>query len=290
MFQVDIDYLKGANKRKSYSTVWIIIFLTLLGIFMMLPLVYLVSTAFKPPEELFIYPPTFLVRSPTTKSFIDLVNVTSTSLVPFSRYLFNSIIVTVSVVFLTVVIASMACYPLAKHKFPGRAFMFTLITISLMFAPEVVEIPRFLVIANIGIMDTYWALIIPGLAFPTGLFLLKQFLEQVPDEIFEAAKIDGATEIQMFRLIALPMIKNAQSTVIILSFMGVWNDAGSSTLLIQTDQLKTLAFYMTTLGGAGIARAGATSAAVLVMTIPSIIMFVLQQSRVMETMAHSGIK
>lgn len=290
MFQVDVDYLKRTNKRKNYSTLWIIIFLSLLGIFMMLPLVYLVSTAFKPPEELFVYPPTFFVRSPTTKSFLDLVNATSTSLVPFSRYLFNSIIVTTSVVFLTVVIGSMACYPLAKHKFPGRAFLFTLITVSLMFAPEVVAIPQFLVIANLHIMDTYWALIVPGLAFPVGLFLLKQFLEQVPDEIFEAAKIDGASEIQMFRLIALPMIRNAQATVIILSFTGIWNDAGSSTLLIQTDQLKTLAFYMTTLGGAGIARAGAVSAAVLVMTIPTVIMFILQQSRVMDTMAHSGIK
>lgn len=290
MFQVDVDYLKGATKRKSYGTVWIVIFLSLLGVFMMLPLVYLVSTAFKPPEELFLYPPTFFVKSPTFKSFIDLISATTTSLVPFSRYLFNSILVTTAYVFLVVVICSMACYPLAKHKFPGRAFIFTLITVALMFAAEVVQIPQFLIISKIHIMDTYWALIVPGLAFSTGLFLLKQFLEQVPDEIFEAAKIDGASEIQMFRFIALPMIRNAQSTVIILCFTGIWNDAGSSMLYIQTDQLKTLAFYMSTLGGAGVARAGAVSAAALVMTLPTVVMFVLQQSRVMDTMAHSGIK
>ena len=225
MLQVDIDYLKGAKKRRSYSTFWIIFFLTLLGIFMALPLVYLVSTAFKPPEEMFLYPPRFLVSNPTMKNFTDLINATSTSLVPFTRYLFNSVLVTVVTVSLIVVVASMACYPLAKHKFPGKAFIFSVITVSLMFAPEVVEIPRFLVIANMGIMNTYWALIIPSIAFPTGLFLMKQFLEQVPDDIFEAAKIDGASEMQMFGYIALPLIRNAQATVVILSFTAIWNDA-----------------------------------------------------------------
>ncbi|MDR0288298.1 MAG: carbohydrate ABC transporter permease [Clostridiales bacterium] len=295
MLQVDIEYLKGAKRRKSYGVVWIMIILAILGIFMVLPLVYLVSTAFKPPEELFLYPPRFFVSHPTMKNMTDLINATSSSLVPFTRYLFNSILVSAVTVSLLVIISSMACYPLAKHKFPAKAFIFNLITISLMFAPEVVDIPRFLVIANLHIMNTYWALILPGLAFPTGLFLMKQFLEQVPDDIFEAAKIDGASEMQMFKNIALPLIRNAQATVVILSFTGIWNDASTSTTYIQTDQLKSLAFYMSTITGAGaaaagVARQGAAAAATFIMTIPTVLMFILQQSRVMETMAHSGIK
>ncbi|WP_274362879.1 carbohydrate ABC transporter permease [Paenibacillus thermotolerans] len=269
---------------------FVILFLTLLGAFMMLPLVFLISTAFKPMEELFVYPPRFFVQNPTLDNFRDLLLAMSGDRIPLVRYFFNSVIVSGVVVALTVLLGSLACFPLAKHKFPGRNLFFSLIVVSLMFAPEVVEIPRYLVIVSLGLMDTYQALILPQLAFPIGLFLMKQFLEQVPDEIFEAARVDGAGEWRQLIQIALPLIRPAWATVVILSFTAVWNDAGSSALFTQSEQMKTLPYYLSTVNGQGVARAGANAAATFIMTVPTVLIFVLFQRQVLSTMAHSGIK
>lgn len=289
MFQVDVDYLKKAKKRKDHAGKVILVFLTLAGIVSFLPLVYLFCTAFKPPEELFLYPPTFLVRNPTLQNFKDLTAITANSVVPFSRYLFNTILITVAYIFCLVLVISMACYPLSKHKFPGRDAMMSMVTTALMLVAAAASIPLYLIITSLHIDNTYLVYIIPGLANAMCLFLMKQFLDTVPDDIFEAGKIDGASEWQLYTKIALPLLKNAQATVIILTFGGIWGDAATSTTYIYKEQLRTLGFFMGTIGG-GIARTGAGAASGLIMTLPSIIIFIIQQSRVMDTMAHSGIK
>ncbi len=289
MLQVDVDYLKRAKKRKDYAGRVILVFLTLAGLVSLLPLIYLFTTAFKPPEELFLYPPKFFVTNPTTKNFSDLSAVTANSIVPFSRYLFNTVLITVAYIFCLVWVVTMACYPLSKHNFPGRKGLFSLVQVALMFIAGAAAIPSYLIITWLGIDNTYLVYIIPGLANCTCLFLMKQFLDQVPNEIFEAGKIDGASEWQLYTKIALPLLKNAQATVIILTFGGIWGDAATSTTYIYEEQLRTLAFFMGTIGG-GIARTGASAASALIMTLPSIIIFIIQQSRVMDTMAHSGIK
>lgn len=289
MFQVDVDYLKRAKKRKDHGRVVILVFLTLAGLVSLLPLVYLVCTAFKPAEELFLYPPTFFVKNPTLQNFKDLTAITANSAVPFSRYLFNTVLITVAYIFCLVFILTMACYPLSKHKFPGRNGLMTLVTTSLMFVAAAAAIPSYLIITSLGIDNTYLVYIIPGLANTTCLFLMKQFLDTVPDDIFEAGKIDGASEWQLYTKIAIPLLRNAQATVIILTFGGIWADTATSTTYIYKEQLRTLGFFMNTIGG-GIARAGASAASGLIMTLPSIIIFIIQQSRVMDTMAHSGIK
>ncbi len=289
MFQVDVDYLKRAKKRKDHGRVVILVFLTLAGLVSLLPLVYLVCTAFKPAEELFLYPPTFFVKNPTLQNFKDLTAITANSAVPFSRYLFNTVLITVAYIFCLVFILTMACYPLSKHKFPGRNGLMTLVTTSLMFVAAAAAIPSYLIITSLGIDNTYLVYIIPGLANTTCLFLMKQFLDTVPDDIFEAGKIDGASEWQLYTKIAIPLLRNAQATVIILTFGGIWADTATSTTYIYKEQLRTLGFFMNTIGG-GIARTGASTASGLIMTLPSIIIFIIQQSRVMDTMAHSGIK
>lgn len=277
-------------KKRDFGLIGTMLFLTLLGLLMSLPLVFLVSTAFKPTEELFLYPPRFFVHNPTLDSFRSLILSTTDSRIPFIRYLFNSLFVTSITVLFTVIIGSLACYPLAKHPFPGRKMLFGLIIVSLMFASEVVEIPRYLIVTGLGLMDTYGALILPNLAFPIGLFLMKQFLEQVPDEVFEAGKIDGATEWTLFKKIALPLIRPAWATIVILSFTAIWNDAGSPALFTHSEQMKTLPYYLSTVNGQGIARAGANAAATFLMTVPTVLIFVLFQRQVLSTMAHSGIK
>lgn len=289
MFQVDVDYLKRAKKRKDHGRVVILVFLTLAGLVSLLPLVYLVCTAFKPAEELFLYPPTFFVKNPTLQNFKDLTAITANSAVPFSRYLFNTVLITVAYIFCLVFILTMACYPLSKHKFPGRNGLMTLVTTSLMFVAAAAAIPSYLIITSLGIDNTYLVYIIPGLANTTCLFLMKQFLDTVPDDIFEAGKIDGASEWQLYTKIAIPLLRNAQATVIILTFGGIWADTATSTTYIYKEQLRTLGFFMNTIGG-GIARTGASAASGLIMTLPSIIIFIIQQSRVMDTMAHSVIK
>jgi len=289
VFQVDVDYLKRAKKRRDYAPAVITVFLTLAGIVSALPIVYLIVTAFKPAEELFLYPPRFYVSNPTTKNFADLFAISSDSLVPFTRYLFNTVVVTVCYIFLLIIISSLACYPLSKHKFPGHKGMFSLITTALMFVAGAAAVPSYLIITGLRLDNTYLVYIIPLLANCTCLFLMKQFMDQVPDSIFEAGRIDGASEWQLYTKIAVPLLKNACATCIILTFGAVWGDAATATTYIYDEQFRNLAFYMNTLQG-GLARTGANSAAGLLMTLPSIIVFMLSQSKVMDTMAHSGIK
>ena len=289
MAQVDIDYLKRAKKRRDYSGGAIVIILGIMGLISLLPLVYLFCTAFKPMEELFLYPPRFFVSNPTIKNFKDLMAVTANTTVPFTRYLFNTILITVGYLVAMFLVATMACYPLSKHNFPGRSAMFSLITTAMMFVTAATAVPSYLIIQYLHLPNTYWVYIIPGLANTQGVFLLKQFLDQVPNEIFEAGKIDGASEWQLYTKIAIPLLKNAQATIIILSFGGIWGESGTAATYIYDEQLRTLGWFMGTIGG-GLARAGASAAATLIMVLPTILMFVIQQSKVMDTMAHSGIK
>lgn len=264
-----------------------------MALFIALPILFIVSHAFKPTNELFAYPPRFFVRVPTFENFRELVEIASESGIPFSRYLFNSLLITVAGVFLSVIFTSMAAYGLSKLKFKGKKLLFEINTIALMFVPIAVTIPRYLIIANTGLIDTYWVLILPLIAMPVGLFLVKQFIDQTPNELIESAKIDGASEMEIFIKIILPIIAPAIATVGILSFQMLWNDVAGSSLYINDERMKTLAFYFSTLGsrtGNTVAAQGVLAAASLITFVPNIVMFIFLQSRVMNTMAHSGIK
>lgn len=267
-------------------------FLIPVALFMALPIVYIVNHAFKPLGELFAFPPKFFAVNPTLDNFTKLSRTTQTSTIALSRYIFNTLIVTIAVVLLTVIIGSMAGFALSKLKFKGKAIIFEINTLSMMFVPAAVLIPRYLTIDKIGIMDTYLAHILPLLAMPVGLFLLKQFIDQVPDELMEAAVVDGASTFRIYYKVILPLIKPAIATVCILSFQQVWGNLETSNMFTTKESMKTLAFYMSTLvntnntvAGQGVAAAGA-----LFMFLPNILLFVLLQSKVMNTMAHSGIK
>jgi multiple sugar transport system permease protein len=273
------------------SQVKFLIYLIPLAVIMMLPIIYIVSTAFKPMDELFAYPPRFFVIKPTLDNFTNLFRQTSQSGVPFSRYIFNSVVVSTVGVLLTILITSMAAYGLSKLKFKVKKPLFIINQYALMFVSVAVTIPRFLIIVNIGLYDTFWAHILPLLAMPVGLFLVKQFVDQVPDQLLEAAKIDGATEYQIFWHIVMPIIKPALATVAILAFQTFWNNEVTSQLYVTDDANKTIAFFLSTItSGAGVAGAGMNAAASLIMFLPNIIFFIIIQNKVMDTMAHSGIK
>jgi|SRR5690554_336541 len=259
-------------------------------IFMGLPLVYIFSTSLKPTDELFAFPPRFFVDNPTFDNFRGLFSAGSGT--PITIYLFNSIIVSFLVVFLSVLFSSMAGYILSKKHFRGKDFLFEVNKVSLMFVSVAVTIPRFLVISNIGIVDTIFAHILPLLAIPVGLFLIKQFVDQIPDELIEAARVDGAGDFYIYLKIILPLIKPALATVAILAFQTAWNNVETSQLFVNTNSKQTLAFYMSTIASAtnSVAGAGWQAAAITIMLLPNLIIFIILQSNVMNTMAHSGIK
>lgn len=262
------------------------------AIFMALPIVYIFNHAFKPIDELFAWPPKFLVQNPTFKNFKDLFAMTSTTGIPVSRYLFNSILITLVVVVASIVVGSMAGYALSKLKFKLKAPLLFANNLALMFVGASVVIPKYLVIERLGLIDTFWVYIIPGLAIPVGLFLIKQFIDQIPEELIEAAKIDGAGNFRIYFNIILPLIKPALATIAIVAFQSTWNDVEISTNYINRESLKTFAFYMQTLTTQSnvVAGQGMAAAASLIMFIPNLIIFIILQRNVMNTMAHSGIK
>jgi ABC-type glycerol-3-phosphate transport system permease component len=266
-----------------------------LSVFMLLPIVFIFSSAFKPPDELFAFPPRFFVVSPTTQNFTDLFSKLTNSGIPVSRYLFNSVLITLVTVAASILVSSAAAYALSKKRFKLKNTLFTINNIALMFVPIAVTIPRFLVIQKFNLLDTFWVHILPMLAMPVGLFLLKQFIDGIPDEVIEAAQIDGASDWWIYLRIILPMIRPALATIAILTFQAAWNNADTSTLYINNESLRNLAFYLSTLtttttGANSVAGQGIAAAAALIMFLPNLLIFIFLQSQVMSTMSHSGLK
>lgn len=278
---------KAPNRSKS-GDLAVNLVLIFIGVFMALPLVYVISNAFKPLDELFLFPPRFFVRNPTLENFQDLFVLMAKSWVPFSRYIFNTVFITVVGTIGNVVICSLAAYALAKHKFPGSKVLFEIIVVSLMFSAHVTAIPNYLIMSTLGWVDTYKSLIVPAFATSLGLFLMKQFMEQIHDAMIEAARIDGASEWYIFFHIAMPMVKPAWLTLIIFSVQNLWNIRGSN--FIYEEQLKTLPFALQQILQGGIARAGVGGAVSLLVMIVPIVLFVITQSNIIETMGSSGIK
>lgn len=259
---------------------------------MVLPIVYIVNHAFKPLEELFAYPPKFFVTNPSFTNFFKLVSATASSTVPFSRYLFNSIFVTVCVLGFTLFFTTMASFALSKMNFKGKKLLMALNDVGLMFVGLALQIPRYLIVDKLGMHDTYLAHILPIVVLPVGLLLLKQFVDGVPSALIEAAHIDGAGDVMVYFKIILPLIKPAMATVSILMFQEVWNNIETSSMYIDAEVFKTFAFYMQTLSSNtnSVAGQGLAAAATLIMFIPNVVLFVTMQSKVMSTMATSGIK
>lgn len=282
---------RGHVSRISLSGLMLYLGMSLLMIFTALPLIYVVSTAFKPLNEILQFPPRFFVRHPTLDNFSDLVVAIGSSAVPFTRYIFNSVYTTALIVLGTVLVSSLGAYAITKHKVPFGNAIYLVIIGALMFPPQVTQIPTYLVINYLHMVNTHWALIVPKIAVAYNMFLLKQFCEQLPDPLLEAARIDGAGELLIFRKIAFPFLRPAWATLVVFSFVSNWNDYFSPLVYISSKALSTLPLALTTISDSGnLARAGAMAATTFLMTLPTIIIFSLMQKKVIETMTHSGIK
>ena len=297
--------LKRRKPNRSVGgDIGIYILLILFGIFFVLPLVYSISSAFKPLDEIYLYPPRFFVKNPTFNNFQDLLVVMSSSYVPFTRYVFNTVLITLLGTVGHLIIGSMAAYVLAKYEFPGSKKIFKIIQAAIMFNAYVLQIPTYIIMSKLGWIDTYLALMVPAFALPMGLFLMKQFMEQIPDafniflfiqffrtlpkELDEAAKIDGAKEGRIFLQIVMPNVKPAWLTVTIFSVQNLWNMKGQ--VYIYSEEYKMLPYALQQIMAGGVARAGVGSAATMVVMMVPILIFVLAESNILETMASSGIK
>ena len=280
----------GAKAYRSIGgNIGTFIFLLIIALFMLLPLVFVVSSAFKPLSELFIFPPKLFPMNPTLDNFKDLSSLLGDSWLPFSRYVFNSLAVTVIGTFGNIIFSSMAAYVLSKHDFPGKNILFQTVVLSLLFSTVVTGIPNFIIITKLHMINTVWALILPLLPSSLGLFLMKQFMDQmIPDTLLEAARLDGAGENRIFFSICLPLVKPAIMTLLIYSFQGIWNSTGGS--YIFDEKLKTLPTALNNIITSGISRTGVSSAVSLLLILPPIAVFLFAQSNVLQTMATSGMK
>jgi len=278
--------------RSMSGDIFIVFILCLFGAFFAFPLVFAINAAFKPLNELFMFPPQLFVINPTTNNLQDLFILMSRSWVTFSRYIFNTVFITFTGTVGHLIVASMGAYAVSKYTFPGSKFFFNLVITTLMFSGFVTAIPNFLILARLGWIDTYFAVIIPAFSFPMGFFLMKQFIDTVPQSLVESAKIDGAGEWRIYARIVMPLVKPAWLTGMIFSVQALWNNPHAN--LIYTEQLKTLPFALQQIVGSphtpNIARAGVGAAVTLVMMIVPITLFIIAQSNILRTMANSGIK
>ena len=280
---------KVVLNRSVGGDVGITVVLAIFGVFMFLPMYYTIIQALKPLNELVYFPPRFYVVNPTLTNFSDLFNLMGDSWVPFSRYIFNTVLISVGGTFGNLVLASLCAYALAKIDFPGAKGFFWLIQKSIMFTATVTGIVNFITLSMIGWIDTYLAIIVPAWCSTLGLYLMKQFMESnISTEVLESARLDGASELRTFWSIAMPMVKPGWLTLIVYSFQGLWNSGQSS--FIYSEQLKTLNYAISQITAGGVARAGATAASTVVMMIVPILVFVISQSNIIETMGSSGMK
>ncbi len=278
-------------RRFSASQIKFYIILVPLALFMILPVIMIISRAFMPLGELFAFPPHIVAHNPTLTNFKNLFKLSSTTGVPMLRYLLNSVIVTLLTVLLNLVITVLGAYTFAKKNFKGKKILFEINQLALMFVPTAVAIARYLVITKMNLTDTWAVHVLPLAAMPVGLFLVKQFTDQIPDALIEAAVVDGAKELTIIRKIIVPLIRPALATSVVLTFQQVWMATEASNNYTTSDTMRTLAYYLGSLStNNAIAAAGITAAASVIMFVPNLIIFICMQSQVMNTMSHSGIK
>ena len=287
-----IIHVLAPKRRKPNRSFWgdlgIYLMLAVVAVAMAFPLVFSVASSLKPLDELFRFPPKVFPQHVTLDNFSDLFVTLSQSYVPFSRYLVNTVFITFVGTFGHLFVASMAAFVLAKYDFPGGKTFFSIVVTALMFSGYVTGIPNYVIMSKLKMIDTYWAVILPAFAAPIGLFLMKQFMEGLPDALIEAAHLDGASEMRIFWSIVMPNVKPAWLTIIIFSVQSLWNT--NAATVIYSESKKTLVYALQQIQAGGVARAGQAAAVTVIVMLVPITIFILSQSNILETMASSGLK
>ncbi len=280
------------SNRSPAGTVVLFLLILISALFMLLPVLYAIGAAFKPLDEIYIFPPRLFAHNPTWKNFQEIGALADTFWVPMSRYLFNTILICSVTTFGHLLLSSLAAYPLALHNFPGKRFLNTMVKWSLLFTSAAMLLPQYVVMSKLKIINTYWAIILPAMQSSLGLYLMMNFMTQVPQALLEAARLDGASEWRVWYQIVMPNIKPAWLTVMIFTFQAIWNTTGTTqmTQLIYDEKYKMVSSLLSQIVSGGTARAGVGSAFSLLLMLPPVILFILCQSRIIETMSNSGMK
>lgn len=275
--------------RSRFGNFLYMLFLIAIGIFTILPIVYSIVTSFKPLDELLAFPPKFFVVRPTLKNYAALPELISNLAVPLSRYVFNTIFVTVSITLIQVLLACMGAYVLCQVKNKATKVFFMVVQFALLYNGATLAVPQYLILANLHAIDNYWSYILPALASTMGIFLVKQSMEaNIPEALIEAARIDGASAWRIFWRIVMPLAKPAWLTAGLFSFQAAWSATADG--LLFTESYKTLPSVINSVVSGGIARSGSAMAVTVIMMIPPVIVYLVTQSNVLETMSTSGIK
>ncbi|MCL1786380.1 MAG: carbohydrate ABC transporter permease [Defluviitaleaceae bacterium] len=282
-------FKKNKSGRSFMGNLGLFLVLSTMAFVFLFPIIFMLNRAFMPLSELLRFPPLIFVRNPTFDHFFSVSAFFNTTLVPFWRYVFNTVLIVAVGVFGQILFASMAAFPLAKYDFAGDGIISKMIVVALMVSPAVTAVPSYLIMSYLGLIDTYFAIILPTFGTTLGLYLMKNFMSVVPSSLIEAAHIDGANEVRCLFKVVMPAVKPAFITLFILSFQVMWGATGGQ--VIYTEQLKPLSAALNQIAAtASIARAGDMMVVSLIMFIIPIGLFIFMQSQVLETMTTSGMK
>ena len=274
------------TSRSASSRWWLYLVLTVAFIAVVAPFAWMVLGSFKGDGELRQVPPTWWPQAASLDNYRALFNKAS-----FAQYFFNSTLVAVFVTAGNLLFCSMLGYALAKLNFRGKRLVFGLVMGTLMVPGMVTFVPLFVMVANLGLVDSYPGLILPFLVTPFGVFLMRQFMTTLPDDLLDAGRVDGAGELRIFRQIILPLCGPALATLGILSFLGSWNSFLWPLVVAQTQDRYTLPVALALFStGQNQTNYGLLLAGASVVVLPILIVFLIFQRRFIEGIATTGIK
>ena len=266
-------------------------FLVAAALLMIAPFLWSISTSLKQPGDVFAYPPRFLPDPVTFQNYVDVF-----TKLTFGRYFLNSVIVTGSVVILNVLFGTAAAYAFAKLRFPGRDAIFFLLLLTLMVPFQVNLIPLYKIMVElhraippIG-ADTYFGIVAPSAIQVFGIFLMRQFLRSIPDEILESARMDGASEWRILRSIVFPVARPGMATLAIFTFLGAWNDFLWPLIVTNSDEMRTMPVGLALLARKNASNWGDTMAGTVLTAAPLILMFLVLQRRFIEGLTAGSVK
>ncbi|MFH0772109.1 MAG: carbohydrate ABC transporter permease [Candidatus Omnitrophota bacterium] len=280
------DVKAGSVKRRQAAIRLVVyISLTLGAMVMIIPFVWMIITSFKPLEEISTYPPSFFIRKPTVAAYIELFK-----MVPMARYFFNSLVVTLTITLTNLFFCSLAGYAFAKHRFFGRDKIFLFLIGSMMIPWQINLIPSFVIVKKFGWLNSYPGLIVPAMSSAFGIFLMRQFIMAIPDDLIDAAKIDGCSEFTIYRLVILPLIKPALASLAIFTFMGQWNNFVWPLVIVYSSKMRTVPLALSVLNGQFGDNFAMVMAGAVVATLPVLIVFIAFQKYFIKGITLTGLK
>ena len=271
--------------RDRWRHLLIYVVLTLGALTMILPYYWMVITSLKPLSEIQTYPPTFWVQLPTLQPYRDLFR-----LLPMARSFLNSLFVAGTVTLANLFFCSLAGYAFAKHRFWGRELIFWTMVCSMMIPWQVNLIPGFVIVKSLGWINTFYALIVPNLATTFGIFLCRQYITSIPDDLIDAAKIDGCGEFTIYRAMILPLIGPVLATLAIFTFLAQWNSFIWPLIVVQTSPMRTVPLVLAALNGQFGANFAMVMAGAVVVTLPVLVVFLFFQRYLIRGITMTGLK